>query len=290
MSWLPAAFLVSGCTSDWRPSGDAVATRPADEPIDLAPYLRASRAGWWVYERQKVPAKPESVPETFVRRISHDRQAEGALSDRTFLPLDRYLTPPKGTESTDADGDRPPVDIQDGTVIFFRLQEPAAPVPPEARLGDIYEFTTPITYFNYKGEPIARGRLVQRLEIEGIEDIECPAGRFEECLRVRLELAVRFPLVAAVDMTGYLWFSPEVGEVRRVQRFSGLFLIFWFGRTDEYRLVSHRAPRGGPALDDWPPAKWSTGVCLFTEAYPEPKLAGMVVDFAPPEPSTSPSD
>ena len=98
---------------------------------------------------------------------------------------------------------------------------------------------------------------------------------------MRVDLRIRFPWVSVTNLTSYLWLSPDVGEVRRVQRFSGWFLVFWFGTADEYRLVSYEPAAKTAGAEPLPPPEWACGALLLKGAFPHPRIFGM--DQNPPK-------
>lgn len=263
----------------------------------LEPCLRANRLGRWVYARADLPEREGCVTRIHVRRVSVDRLSEGVLEERPFLRLERYLdlrreaasrlsaqsaaTHPSGRSAGPAAASqrRPRAPLKGGTGIFFRLDEPADPIPPEVEWEGVITSETPVTYFDYRGIPQAKGMLTRCTEFEGVEDVECPAGRFEGCLRIRVDLRVHFPWIAIVDLTTYLWLSPEVGEVRRVQKLSGWFLIFPFASADEYRLISYTPPAQTSSPAEVPPPMWWTGAVLLEGDYPGIRIAGLVIDM-----------
>jgi len=202
------------------------------------------------------------------------------LEERPFLPLQRYLEPADILTSRADGGPRPSAPMKEGTAVFFELARPLEPIPPELETTSPITSTTAVRYFSYHGKPLATGTMTRQVQIEGFEDVECPAGRFEHCLRVRVDLTVRFPWRVIVDLTSYLWLSPKVGEVRRVQHISGWFLIFWFGNVHEYQLVSFTPAHAGPGSAGLPPPQWAYGAILFERAAPHPQIAGMIVDLA----------
>jgi hypothetical protein len=258
---------------------EAVATQPAERQFDIRPYLQANRLGRWVYTRREHGAADDEQPVPYVRQIQATREGEGNLRERRFLPLQSYLdvwwdvttqpaTPPK----------RPVAPMKERYAFFFELTDPMPTIPVELDLSEPIETSTRLRYYWHDGRPLSEGSLTRTVEIEGFEDVKSPGGEFEECLRVRLDLRIRFGWGLAVDWTSYFWLSREAGEVRRVQRFSGWLWIFPFGSAHEYTLMSH-LPAGEEALLPVAP-KWQHGAILFDRGLPRPRIGGMVVDYA----------
>ena len=283
---LLALILVclSGCIGPWRPSRQNVEAEPVGHKLDMAAYLSAERLGQRIYRRQELPRHEDRPPTIYVRRMTADRMVEGILLGRELLPIKSYLEPDVSPTTQPAAAQRPRAPLKGGTALLFELDEPLPSVPPELDVNKPIESTTVLRYYDYSGRRAGAGTLTRYAEIEGIEDIECPAGRFSDCLRVRVDLVVRLSWFLRMNGTGYVWLSPRVGEVRRVFHLSGWFMIFWFGSAYEYELVSYNSMEA-QALSARPPAaEWSSGAVLFDRLLPHPQVAGMVVDFATSRP------
>lgn len=252
-----------------------------DARWDVKPYLRAARSGVWVYERRELSGRDRGEPTRYVRRIAADRLSEGTLVGRDFAALDEYLElerTPTGSEQ--ARRQRPRAPMEENTGLFIRLGEPLAVIPEGMRYGETLSATSPFHYYDERGRLAASGTLTRIVEIEGFEDVTATAGRFERCMRARIELQVRIPWIMDLDLTTYLWISAEVGEVRRVHRLSGWFVIFWFRSAHEYDLVSSTPDPPDEAEKPLVPA-WSVGALQFERVLPRPQIAGMLIDFAP---------
>jgi hypothetical protein len=304
----------AGCVGRWRPPADGVvvSTQPQKYSM-LAACLRTDRVGRWLYERSALPAQADAPVSLYIRQTTRGRISEGSLEQRHFLPIEQYLEQPPKPSSRPAREDvgaspvaggrsaetaeervapaaeprrRPRAPLQGGTGIFVRLAEPADPIPPSLESSGRIASSTAITYFDYLGVPQSHGTLQRVTEIEGTEDVDCLAGRFEQCLRIRVDLKVHFPWVAIVDLSTYLWLSPRVGEVRRVQRLSGWFLIFPFASADEYRLVSYTPPPTEKVeAESLPRPRWACAAVLLEGDYPQIRVSGMVVDLAESQPA-----
>ncbi len=282
-----AIFLTSltllaacGCVGAWRPATEHLSIEPPPEPSTLADSLRASRCGRWIYERQELPEQPGRPVGAYVRRGLPERMTEGILVWRPLRSIAAILAQP-ATQPTAAD--------RTGTAgwgggrryaphIYVVLDEALAPIPTDLQWGEPSEATTGVTYYDALGRPQASGTLRRVARLEGIEDITCPAGMFRGCLRVRVDLTVEMPWVLLFNLTGYMWLSPEAGEVRRVQRMSGWFLVFWFGSAHEYRLAEYRPAREVSACGD-PCPRWKRIGVLFDRVAPRPQIGGLVVDY-----------
>lgn len=278
-----SAFLLvftAGCVTGWRPPMKTVEPSPVESQFDLAPYLRANRAGQWVYQRREIGVADDVPAVTYIRRIEVTGEAEGALEHRTFLPIPSYLLTEADTATQPAQRRKRPVaPMKERWAFFFEVTDPLPTIPAELDRSAPIETSARLRYYWRGGQRLAEGRLTRIVEIEGFEDVECAAGRFERCLRIRLDLKIRFLWGLAVDWTNYFWLSSQVGEVRRVQRFSGWLWFFPFASAHENNLVSHT-----PLPDSKPSPigpKWQYGAIVFDRGLPRPQIAGMLINYAP---------
>ena len=282
--WLALALLltVGGC-SRYRPElHPSTRQAPAGEAFDLKPYLQALQAGTWVYERRELPAEDDGPQVRYVRRIEPGRVSEGVLADRRFLALDRYIPGHEAATSQPAAPSLPRAPLQGGTAALFDLAEPMELIPANLQPGQTASAASPIRFFNYRGVLRAKGTLTRTVTIEGFEDVDVPAGRFDRCLRVRIDLELSFPWLLSMDWTSTLWLSPAAGEVQHVQSMSGWFLIFWFSSDHDFRLLEHRPGPAQPAAEPVFMRRWMHGAVLLSREVPHPQIAGMIIDTAPP--------
>lgn len=285
--------LVGGCREQVGPSPrqpQNASSQPAGSPVSLEAALRANRLGRWVYARRE-PQHQDNRRHRYVRIGRPDRSIEGMLVGRRFRPVDEYLAPLSGASAVPASQPAEPAPLEGGTSFMFRVARPLAPIPAELKEGEPVVDTTDIIYYEYDGRVLARGTFTRTAEIEGVEDVSCPAGEFADCLRVRVDLTLKIPWIISMDWTSWYWLSQEVGEVQRLEHMSGMFLIFLFSSTHEYELVSHHAP--ATMLPDLciAPA-WHTGATLLTRTAPRPQIGGMIVDYASetaPPPASAPA-
>ncbi|NLX14833.1 MAG: hypothetical protein GXY44_14450 [Phycisphaerales bacterium] len=276
------AIYGGGCTGTWRPPTVQPETPATQSSPTLAECLRSDRLGRRVYERRDLTGRKDATPSAYARCYRHDRIQEGILAERSFLPLDRYLV---STSAQPSEAARPRLSFGRLMTIYFEVTDPLATMPLELESNQPIRSSTSIRYFDYLGRPSMLGTVTREAEIEGYEDVESPAGSFANCLRVRVDLKVTFPWTMVADLKHFVWLSPQVGEVRRVQNMTGWFLIFWFGSTQEYRLTEYTKP---PVADPVDPAqadlapKWKRGLVVFDRGYPSVRIGGMVIDLAPP--------
>ena len=88
-------------------------------------------------------------------------------------------------------------------VIFFPLQ---------LELGDKWQIPADAEVMLVGGLTIV-GKSTTNLEVVGFEDVVTPAGTFENCAKVRLELTLTTPFLN-LDSTTYQWFAPDIGPVQ----------------------------------------------------------------------------
>lgn len=281
-----AIACVTGCNSYWRPSLEHIEQVPKTRDLTLADYLKANRVGYWAYQRRALPATEDQPGMTYARRTVINRFSEGQLLHSSFVPLNNYLRPSDVQTSQPASNEIPTAQFPEGMAIFVELEKPLEVIPEDLQLKTPMSDSTVIRYYDDRGKEQAKGILTREVEIEGFEDVECPAGKFERCMRVRVDLNAQFSWILKVNWSSYLWFSPEVGEVRRVHAFSGAwFFVFLFHSAHEYTLVNHcrfadESITGGPLSPKW---KWIAMV--FDRGLPKPRFSGMIVDYSTSQPA-----
>ncbi|MBI4581117.1 MAG: hypothetical protein HY718_15545 [Planctomycetes bacterium] len=282
---------LAGCGGRWRSAIKAVQSQPAVQESGIEPYLRATRVGRWTYECREV-GRGDIAPRTYVREANLLGTMEGKLLGREFLPIEQYLRLPP-TATAPAEANPPQAPLKGGTAFMFELTEPIDPYPPELAAGQPITSTSPIRYYDYDGRLLSQGTLTRTAQIEGVEEVECPAGRFPDCLRLRVDFTLHLPWLIRLDWSSYLWLSTQVGEVRRLEHMSGWFWILWFSGTHEYLLVSSEVPAAGPGAGRTPPPRWRYGAVVLNRAIPRPQIGGLVVDFTTSPasaPATAPPD
>jgi hypothetical protein len=286
-----AGMLLAGCGQQQQrqhavePATVEVSTNEefTSEPFSIEPYLGANRLGRWTYSRT-ASGDPE---DTYVRLSSATRMLEGRLIDRDFLPLQNYVEQPGATDRQ-ARRQRPRAPLEGGTGFLFELTEPLEVVPDSLVPGAPLTASTPLVYYQNDGRVLSRGTLTRTVHIEGFEEVQVPAGRFADCMRVRLDLALQIPWMITMNWTSEMWLSPEMGEVRRTEQMSGWVLVFPFSSTHEYRLISGESFSASPEPQAVRPPLWRYGAVLMDRTVPRPRIGGMVVDYSDLPPSPAP--
>ncbi len=281
-----AALCQAGCGIGWRPARVEPTVVVPERPFALSDYLAANQVGRWRYERRELPLDDDEPPVVYVRTLGVDGVTEGHFVAHRLRPLPDYVQKePVPTTQPAPRPSRPGPPLDAGVAILFRLDPPVTPIPESLSLGGSDRTETTIRDFNGLGRMLAIGKLVRTVVLEGIETVEVPAGVFADCLRVRVKLEVSFPWGPVFELTTYLWLSPDVGEVRRVQHISGLFWILYFESAHQFDLASYEPRRviGGELP---PPApEWEWGAVLFDRTFPKPQISGMRVEYAASRPA-----
>ena len=89
---------------------------------------------------------------------------------------------------------------------------PATFFPLQLELGDKWQIPADAEVMLVGGLTIT-GNSTTNLEVVGFEDVVTPAGTFENCAKVRLELTLTTPFLN-LDSTTYQWFASDIGPVQ----------------------------------------------------------------------------
>lgn len=89
---------------------------------------------------------------------------------------------------------------------------PATFFPLQLELGDKWEIPADAEVMLVGGLTI-NGKSTTNLEVVGFEEVVTPAGTFQNCAKVRLELTLTTPFLN-LDSTTYQWFAPDIGPVQ----------------------------------------------------------------------------
>lgn len=277
----------SGCAArrDSAASGTIAPPQTTSAPAEFrfADYLDHVRYGQWVYERIELGRSEPQPPERYVRRITADRLREGELVRGQFGPIDRYLQVPDAQPPVSPDP-RLTARARKALVSFFTLDDALYLMPPDLEVERPQSDSTTLTYFDEQGRRKTSGTLTRTVTLEGFEPVTVPAGTFERCARVRVDLTMRFDWGPTIEWMSRIWLSPKAGEVQRFDRVTGALLIFFFSSSFESKLVSYEPLRvttrpGAPA------PRWSRGLIILDRVIPHPRISGLLVDF----PSTQPA-
>lgn len=276
LAWLSAMAFCVGCGGPWRPGELASSPQTKPDRPTLTQCLQADRLGRSLFGRRDIDAD-ESKTDLYWRIKDAGHFREGLLADRNVGDLTRYL---QDEDTLSGDRKRPQLSFGKKITIYFQLTESMDAVPADLMPGQSVEDTTELEYYDWRGRLSGTGTLTRIAGFDGYESIEVPAGRFDDCVRLHVALEMHFPWLMKGQLETYAWFSPDVGEVRRVQRMSGWFLVFWFGSGQEYRLLEHRPTETLAAETDLCPSPcWKRGLVVFDRGYPRLRIGGMQVDY-----------
>ena len=89
---------------------------------------------------------------------------------------------------------------------------PATFFPLQLELGDKWEIPANAEVMLVGGLTI-NGKSTTNLEVVGFEEVVTPAGTFQNCAKVRLELTLTTSFLN-LDSTTYQWFAPDIGPVQ----------------------------------------------------------------------------
>jgi len=251
--------------------------------------LPAGLEGRWVYERRDLVRRGRDDPEPYLRRISGGRVREGQLLDVVFLPIERYLRRPSARpEQMEA---QPKAPLRARAALMVELDPPISLYPTSISTSGPLVESAEVGLFDRRGHRVYLGRVEREIQTQGLEEVTCPAGTFRSCKRLRIGLRFRFPWGASADIDEYLWLDDAVGEVRRVERISVLYWVFWMEAAYEYRLVSYEPEASGPVAADRSgkpeedgnaPILWSRAAAVFDRVFPHPRLSGLYAERVPP--------
>lgn len=84
--------------------------------------------------------------------------------------------------------------------------------PLQLELGDKWQIPADAEVMLVGGLTIV-GKSITNLEVVGFEEVVTPAGTFQDCAKVRLELTLTTPFLN-LDSTTYQWFAADIGPVQ----------------------------------------------------------------------------
>ena len=117
--------------------------------------------------------------------------------------------------------------------------------PLQLELGDKWQIPADAEVMLVGGLTIV-GKSTTNLEVVGFEEVVTPAGTFQDCAKVRLELTLTTPFLN-LDSTTYQWFAADIGPVQ-YENSDGLI----FGLVSSNLLTVSEEPETLPAEDVTP--------------------------------------
>ncbi|MCH7814353.1 MAG: hypothetical protein IID40_10075 [Planctomycetes bacterium] len=284
MCLLPAAILTTGCSGSWRPSLEAVVPPEQRHTFDLRPYLAGDADRPMIYERKSL-SDPDDPPSLFRRRPQATALTLGSLADRPVHAVADYLEPTDRARRRR--GALWPEDPENrGVAFFLEFDPPLTQIPGTIAQVEGHHQRSRLLFYNRHAELIREGTVMRSVVFEGLESVEVGDVVYPACARLRAVTKFRLPWWPRVDVTEYLWLAPGVGEVRRIERISGLAWLAYFEDVQQYELVEPRPIASRPAspTPDEPPA-WSRCAVFLDRLPPHPRLGGAVIDLARPSSS-----
>lgn len=248
--------------------------------IDLRPYLRPDAAGPALYARRNL-AEPDEPAQLYERRSRAGTLTEGALAAKRIRTVAEYLEPT--ARAAYRRGALWPEDPQRrGTAFFLEFDPPLAYLPASIDAQAELTQRCRLRYFNRDAEPVREGTVTRKVAFEGYEAVEAGGIEYPGCLRMRVDTRYRLNWGPRVDTTEYIWLARGVGEVRRLERVSGLALFVYFSGVYAYELIETPLPSTRLARGQHPRARaWVRCAVFLDRVLPHPRLGGVAIELAP---------
>ena len=149
---------------------------------------------------------------------------------------------------------------------------PATFFPLQLELGDKWQIPADAEVMLVGGLTIT-GKSTTNLEVVEFEDVVTPAGTFENCAKVRLELTLTTPFLN-LDSTTYQWFASDIGPVQYENSDS---LIFGLVSSNLLTVPEEPEATEEDSVPETPPTE---------DIMPEPPAEETVVPEQPSEEDT----
>ena len=139
-----------------------------------------------------------------------------------------------------------------------------------------------LRYYNRDGKRTKRGTVRRQIEFEGFETVEAAGRVYPDCARLKIDTCIRIHWGPHVDVTEYVWLARGVGEVRRIERFTGLALLAHFSEVNTYEAIAV-PPLGQGATTRPRPAGevWLRCAVYLDRLLPHPRLGGLAAELVP---------
>ena len=98
-------------------------------------------------------------------------------------------------------------------ILTADFSTPVTFFPLQLVLGDMWQIVADVEAKLEIGLTLS-GKSITQFEVVGFEDVVTPAGTFQNCAKVRLDLALSAGGFLSLDSTTYQWFAPDVGPVQ----------------------------------------------------------------------------
>ncbi len=270
-----------GCAPTWRPP---LPTERADGlPAEFltADYLPHEVGREWLYHRSSPRGPLPKARVEYRRVITETGAVDGRLVGRSTAPLSNRL--PTGTEPDPQTHADVVALLEPGPGFVVSLEPPLPLFPVAFTPNEPVEWTARISYFDRNARRVYEGVVTRWMVCEGVESVTVPAGTFDACLRLRVEMSINLRWGPSITITEYIWLARGVGEVQRIEHITGLVWLIPCESTTVYRLFSYH---GGPTSAPAPAAEASaqgrlpsvlavkTSAILFDQGVPRPRIGG----------------
>lgn len=286
-----------GCASRFHVPPPQTPAQPTTTTTSLPAMwkLPPPRYGNWLFERRDLLHEEPAGPSPYARQTRPGRIIEGRLIGSPFLPIKSYLRRPEMTPAEMNALPKAPL-LRAYAALMLELDSPMPlyplVMPWDASVIDVSN----IGCFDRTGHRLDYGTITREVRVEGREGVFCRAGWFPDCVRLRIDLRLRFPWSPSVDVTEYLWLADGLGEVRRVEHITGWMWLFWIESAYEYSLASFEPVEAKsptrPAVSQpvAEPINWSCIAVVFDRVFPRPRVSGMYVEQVADPPYGGPDE
>jgi hypothetical protein len=280
------AGLSGGCLPAWRPPMDRVQPAVARTAIDLTRFARPGGRLPRVYLRRDL-SDADAPPVRYERRPQNGMLTEGLLADKRVTTVAAYLQ-----HTPDARQRRgvlwPEDPDKKGAAFFLEFDPPLLRLPASIDVDGGVSQHCRLRYYNRDAVEVRGGTVTRRIVFEGFESVEAGGIEYPACPRLRIDTRYRIHWGPRVDTSEYVWLAPGIGEVRRVERLSGLAWLAYFTGLHVYELIEQPlvAPAAASsaslsAAGPQPIEAWSRCAVYLDRVLPHPRLGGLAVELAP---------
>jgi len=267
---------------------DAVQPAAAHAVIDLTRYLARPGDATRVFLRQN-PGDSAEAPVRYERRAPNGTFTEGLMAEREVDSVAALLEPT--LRARQRRGSLWPEDPNgEGAAFFLEFDPPLIRLPASIDANGGVAQRCELRVFNRDAVEGRGGTVSREIAFEGFEVVEAGGHEYADCVRLKIDTRFRIRWGPQVSATEYVWLAPHVGEVRRVERFSGLAWFVYFTGLQVYDLVDGPAPvtpETQPvrlaAAGALPIQAWSRCAVYLDRVLPRPRVGGLAVELAPPD-------
>jgi hypothetical protein len=258
---------------------EAVQPAEAHRTLDLRRYSPVGSSTVQAYQR-RAGARDSGAPDTYERRYRGFIRAEGTMATNPVWSLADFLGPdaPRAGERWKLW----PVNPESkGAAFFLEFNPPLVYLPASITPNGAVSQEVTLRYYNRDGILRRTGTVERAITLEGFENVGTDGMHFANCARLKVDTRIRVKWGPRVDLTEYLWLAPGIGEVRRVQRFSGFAYLVYFSQVQSFELASSTTgQQDAGAGTTFPGEVWTRCAVYLDRLPPHPRLGGLVVELA----------